>query len=104
MALASLSDNEWQQLLPAAADRYGTPCYVTRWRPVEHAAASLERRVEGRVDVKLWLSFKTHPVVPLLCKWLQSGRGVEVVSEYEFLTATQANAPLFAHGLRLHLA
>ncbi|MBA2353698.1 MAG: hypothetical protein H0V80_03410 [Acidobacteria bacterium] len=68
-----------------AAALYGTPCYVTRVRPVETALAELERRVGP--GVRSWLSFKTHPLPRLLEWWTRSGRGVEVVSESEFATA-----------------
>jgi diaminopimelate decarboxylase len=96
---------DWTQLLSTAATRHGTPCYVTRWRPVADAVARLERLGLPHAPVRSWLSYKTHPVLPLLRQWLRSGRGVEVVSECEFVTALDAGADtdhLLVNGVAKH--
>jgi diaminopimelate decarboxylase len=74
----------WPDLAVRAARDFGTPCYVSRWNPVKRAVEEQEARFPGQ-RVRSWLSFKTHPVRPLAQSWLQSGRGVEVVSEAEFV-------------------
>jgi diaminopimelate decarboxylase len=105
MALVDGACNSWRPLLTTAAELCDTPCYVVRWRPVAEAVASLERMAPPDVTVRSWLSFKTHPVLPLLRRWLQSGRGVEVVSECEFVTATRAGADtdhLLVNGVAKH--
>ena len=74
----------WADLAREAADRFGTPCYLNRATPVLRAVQLIERRDAG---VRSWLSYKTHPLPRLLEWWIAGGRGVEVVSESEFLTA-----------------
>jgi len=84
------SADQWPSLLANAVQEFGTPCYVTRWRPVADAVELLERSVTSPQRLRCWLSFKTHPVQPLLEEWSGHGRGVEVVSESEFVTASAA--------------
>jgi diaminopimelate decarboxylase len=76
---------DWISVLNHATHIFGTPCYVVRWQPITAEVARLEM-LTSRVPLRCWLSFKTHPVLPLTQRWLRSGRGVEVVSESEFLT------------------
>jgi len=98
-------DAEWAPLLAAAVRQFGTPCYVARWRPVRRAVEQLEQFLTSALPLRCWLSFKTHPVRPLLDHWIQSGRGVEVVSETEFLTAIQSDVPtdrLLVNGVAKH--
>jgi diaminopimelate decarboxylase len=73
----------WRDAVTLAAERYGTPCYVARWDPIQDAVSTLERQLQSPVPVRSWLSFKTHPLPPLVREWIASGRGVEVVSEFE---------------------
>jgi diaminopimelate decarboxylase len=77
---------EWTSLLAEGAADFGTPSYVTRWQPIAGAVARLES-LESRARLRCWLSFKTHPLPPLVQRWAGTGRGVEVVSESEFVTA-----------------
>ena len=117
--LADAEYEGWPDVLVAAAGRYGTPCYVTRWEPIARAVTSFARLGNAGIPVRPWLSFKTHPVVPLMRQWLETGLGVEVGSECEFVTALTAGAdadhllvngvakhawlPRYhVHGLRLH--
>lgn len=86
------SDEQWSGLAWGAASAFGTPCYVSRWRPVLSRVESLERRLGAAV--RSWLSFKTHPVPQLAAAWIRSGRGVEVVSEAEFVTVRALGCPL----------
>jgi diaminopimelate decarboxylase len=88
----ALSDEQWCGLASDAASTFGTPCYVTRWRPVLSRVESLEQRFGARV--RSWLSFKTHPVPQLAAAWMHSGRGVEVVSEAEFVTVRALGCPV----------
>ena len=98
------TDEAWQRLASDAAAAFGTPCFVSRWRPVIAAA----ERVEGRVreaPLRSWLSFKTHPVPQLAAAWIRSGRGVEVVSEAEFETIRALGCPvdqLLVNGVGKH--
>jgi len=76
----------WLELVEAALSRWDTPFYLSAWGPVEAALNDL-RMLNGALPVQHWLSFKTHPVAPLVRSWRKSGLGVEVVSHYEFLAA-----------------
>ena len=67
--------------------------------------ARLDSLATPSLDVRSWLSFKTHPVPPLVQEWLRSGRGVEVVSESEFVTARSLGVPidrLLVNGVAKH--
>ena len=95
----------WAELAERAATAFGTPCYVSRWSPVVKAVETQERHFAGTL-VRSWLSFKTHPVSQLAQAWLQSGRGVEVVSEAEFVTARRlgcAASQLLVNGVAKHM-
>jgi diaminopimelate decarboxylase len=95
----------WERLAASAADSFGTPCYVARWNPVVQALTALDRLARPRITVHSWLSFKTHPLVPLLERWVAAGRGVEVVSECEFLTAQRVGISidrLLVNGVAKH--
>lgn len=74
----------WSELAKRAARDFGTPCYLSRWNPILRAVEAQEARFPART-VRSWLSFKTHPVRPLARAWVDSGRGVEVVSEAELV-------------------
>ncbi len=94
----------WTRLAAEAAATFGTPCYLSRWRPVERTTDSLERRFT-RTPARSWLSFKTHPVRQLASEWIRSGRGVEVVSEYEFAALRALGCPtdqLLVNGVAKH--
>lgn len=55
--------------------------------------------------VRSWLSFKTHPVRQLAQEWIESGRGVEVVSEMEFVAVRDLGCPtaqLLVNGVAKH--
>jgi diaminopimelate decarboxylase len=95
----------WRALLATAATVFGTPCYVARWTPITDPLLALDRLSTPSVHVRSWLSFKTHPMPPLVQRWLASGRGVEVVSECELLTARQLGASvddLLVNGVAKH--
>jgi diaminopimelate decarboxylase len=73
----------WTQRADEAVSTVGTPCYVSAWAPVQDALSRLDH-LSSSIPVRSWLSFKTHPLEALAEEWLQSGRGVEVVSEREW--------------------
>ena len=75
---------DWPRVAARAVEQYGTPCYVTSQRPIVEALHALEREIG---EVRSWLSLKTHPLPALIRWWNDSGRGVEVVSEVEFVAA-----------------
>ena len=77
----------WADVSGRAVERYETPFYLNRARPILEAVERLER---GDSGVRSWLSYKTHPLPRLLEWWIAGGRGVEVVSESEFATACRA--------------
>lgn len=94
----------WGTLAERAAAAFGTPCYVSRWAPVARMAAAQEQRF-GRIAVRSWLSFKTHPVPQLAAEWIRSGRGVEVVSEAELVAIRALGCPvsqLLINGVGKH--
>lgn len=80
----------WEEIVLQAISMYKTPFYISAWEPVLTALAEL-RILEGVRPVKHWLSFKTHPIKPLVTAWRDQGYGVEVVSEYEFCAALNEN-------------
>lgn len=94
----------WSRLAEQAAARFGTPCYLSRWLPVERMVETQERSI-GVLPVRSWLSFKTHPVPQLAREWIRSGRGVEVVSETEFVAVRGLDCPtaqLLVNGVAKH--
>lgn len=94
----------WAPLAERASLLFGTPCYVVRWKPVAQVAAALEARFSP-LRLRQWLSFKTHPVRPLARAWIAAGRGVEVVSEYEFVALRELQCPadqLLVNGVAKH--
>jgi diaminopimelate decarboxylase len=82
---------EWHSVAREAVTQFGTPCYVTRVRPIVAALAALDDALPG---ARSWLSFKTHPLIRLVDWWARSGRGVEVVSEYELVAALRAGCSI----------
>jgi diaminopimelate decarboxylase len=100
---SSADDHAWSVLAHEAAATFGTPCYLSRWRPVVSQVEALERRVGP--FARSWLSFKTHPLPHLAAAWIRSGRGVEVVSEAEFATVRTLGCPtdrLLVNGVAKH--
>ena len=100
---SSSAGQEWSDLAHEAAVDFGTPCYLSRWRPVVSQVEALECRLEP--FARSWLSFKTHPVPHLAVAWIRSGRGVEVVSEAEFTTVRTLGCPtdrLLVNGVAKH--
>jgi diaminopimelate decarboxylase len=81
----------WVDAAAAAVSRFGTPCYVTRVRPILDALAQLDRVAPG---TRSWLSFKTHPLLRLVDWWHLSGRGVEVTSEHELAATLRLGCPV----------
>jgi diaminopimelate decarboxylase len=95
---------DWSRLAAEAAAKFGTPCYLSRWRPVQARSKWLERRLPAPT-IKSWLSFKTHPVPQLAAAWIGTHRGVEVVSEAEFLAVRALGCPtaqLLVNGVAKH--
>ena len=71
-----------------ALRRQATPFYLFSAEPIREALKELERFDRALpVPVRHWLSCKTQPLAPLLQWWRRQGRGIEVVSEFEFLAA-----------------
>ena len=71
-----------------ALRRQATPFYLFSVEPIREALKELERFDRALpVPVRHWLSCKTQPLAPLLQGWRRQGRGIEVVSEFEFLAA-----------------
>ena len=79
-------DPFWSDIVTETLSQYATPFYLCAWEPVQNAINEL-KVLESNLPIRHWLSFKTHPVAPLIRKWRDTQRGVEVVSEYEFLAS-----------------
>ena len=95
----------WAGLIGQVTEQFATPCYIARWRPVDSAVVHLESMTDAAAALRCWFSFKTHPLPPLVRRWLASGRGVEVVSETEFVTAINLGASvddLLVNGVAKH--
>jgi diaminopimelate decarboxylase len=57
------------------------------------------------VPIRSWLSFKTHPLPALAAEWMQSGRGIEVVSESELVAVLHLGCTvdqLLVNGVAKH--
>lgn len=76
----------WRGLLRSPVAKQATPFYLFSVVPIRDALSELDRSF-GRLPVRHWLSFKTQPLRPLVRWWQQQQRGIEVVSEFEFLAA-----------------
>lgn len=83
-----MRDFAWHKIVERATKEYKTPFYISAWNPVLTALEEL-KILESTLPVQHWLSFKTHPVPPLVRAWRTLGYGAEVVSEYEFLAAIE---------------
>jgi diaminopimelate decarboxylase len=62
-------------------------------------------RLPTRVPVQSWLSFKTHPLSILASQWIETGRGVEVVSDRELTVLRTLECPvdqLLVNGVAKH--
>ncbi len=88
----------WKRLVREALSLSSTPLFVFSSEPVAQRLAELETSLmaagfhapsddSSRLSFKHWLSFKTQPVRPLLRWWRESGRPIEVVSEFELRAA-----------------
>lgn len=100
-ATACEMDATWVGAVNRAVELCGTPCYVTRAAPILRAL----NEVELSSRVRSWLSYKTHPIPHLMKWWIESGRGVEVVSEAELATALAVGCPidqLLVNGIAKH--
>lgn len=94
----------WHEIVQQALAEHRTPFYLSAWSPVEAALFDFSQ-IETSLPLKHWLSFKTHPVAPLVREWQLSGRGIEVVSEYELLAAIQEGFTppnILANGVGKH--
>jgi diaminopimelate decarboxylase len=101
----AFDEQGWRRVIARAAEQFGTPCYVARWEPVARAAGRLDRLGSAGIPVQSWLSFKTHPLPPLVRTWIASGGGVEVVSEVELAAACRDGASrdtLLVNGVAKH--
>jgi len=76
----------WRSLLEPLRGQQATPFYLFSVVPIQEALAELGQHF-GHLPIRHWLSFKTQPLRPLVRWWQQRGRGIEVVSEFEFLAA-----------------
>ena len=81
--------SDWSGVVNRALQVESTPLFVFSWPHVREAMQELEdaATAAARLPVRHWLSFKTQPLRALVKRWWQSGRGVEVVSEFEYRAA-----------------
>ena len=76
----------WDEVILNVVSEYDTPCYISALQPIIDALNEL-KALQSVLPIRHWLSFKTHPVAPLIREWRNLGLGIEVVSMYEFLAA-----------------
>jgi diaminopimelate decarboxylase len=100
----------WRSIVSPMLMRQPTPFYVFSVTPIRAALAELGVQF-GHLPVRHWLSCKTQPLRPLLRWWRAQGRGIEVVSEFEFCAALKEgfrpenillNGPAKHHWLPRH--
>lgn len=100
----------WRRLARPLLRDHPAPFYLFSRQPIEAALGELQARL-GHLPIRHWLSFKTQPLRPLVQWWRQSGRDIEVVSEFEFLAALKegfapdkilVNGPAKHHWLPRH--
>jgi diaminopimelate decarboxylase len=84
--------NFWRSLVSPVIGRQPTPFYLFSVTPIRQAVDELDCHFR-HLPVRHWLSCKTQPLRPLLQWWRRQGRGIEVVSEFEFLAALQEGFP-----------
>jgi diaminopimelate decarboxylase len=82
----------WIAAAGEAARRFGTPCYIFSWPMVLRALAELSA-IQNAVPVRHWLSFKSQPLRLLATEWQATGRGIEVVSDFELNAAITMGYP-----------
>jgi diaminopimelate decarboxylase len=95
---------DWRRLVDQAVSATGTPCYVAAFSPVALARDRIGA-LASSVPLRSWLSFKTHPLPALAVDWINSGGGVEVVSESELNTIVKLGCPvdqLLVNGVAKH--
>lgn len=76
----------WRRLAIEASRRHLTPFYIFSAEPIREALDEL-KALDIPIPIRHWLSCKTQPIRPLLRWWRKQGRGIEVVSEFEFRAA-----------------
>lgn len=94
----------WTEVITKALINWSTPFYLSAWEPIVDSLKEL-KTIESAIPIRHWLSLKTHPIKPLLKCWLDTNRGVEVVSEFELLAAlTEGAAPenILINGVAKH--
>ena len=82
----------WRALSAPLLGTHTTPFYLFSVAPIEAALRELNSHF-GHLPIRHWLSCKTQPLRPLLQWWKGQGRGIEVVSEFEFLAACAEGFP-----------
>ena len=82
----------WRGLVRPLVRKNPTPFYLFSITPMQEALVELDTHF-GHLPVRHWLSCKTQPLRPLLQWWRRQGRGIEVVSEFEFLAARKEGFP-----------
>ena len=91
-------------MVAEAVARWQTPFYLCSWHAIETAVESLEH-FQIDVPIRNWLSLKSQPVAPLVRAWRDSGRGIEVVSEWELAAALSegfAPSDILVNGVAKH--
>lgn len=100
----------WRRLVTSLVAGDRSPFYLFSIIPIITALSELDKHF-GHLPIRHWLSFKTQPLRPLIRWWKEQGRGIEVVSEFEFLAALKEgflpekiliNGPAKHHWLGKH--
>ncbi|PPF42355.1 diaminopimelate decarboxylase [Pseudoclavibacter sp. AY1F1] len=75
----------------AAAERFGTPCYLYDAGEIERQYSGLRSRLDDRMQI--YFSLKANPNVSIIAKLFDLGASAEVSSLVELHTALRAGVP-----------
>lgn len=96
--------HERRELITRLAAEHGTPFYLLEWPPIRDQLAILDAAFHD-VPVRHFFSYKSCPVPAVAQSWRASGRGVEVVSDFELRAAVAlgfAPAEIVVNGVAKH--
>lgn len=98
-----MNREHWIPIVLRASEDYATPFFLFSQVPI---VKQLDRIMQVcGPSVSNWLSFKTLPLRSLLQWWLNTGLGVEVVSEFELIAAYREGFPperIMVNGVAKH--
>ena len=96
--------HEQRTLITRLAAEHGTPFYLLEWTPILDQLAILDAAFRD-VPVRHFYSYKTCPVPAVAQSWKATGRGIEVVSDFELRAALAlgfASNEIIVNGVAKH--